>query len=202
MPSHIVLQNLVHSIPRGKQSAAYRLFHDHRRVRTQQLFTMNTRAMNEIGVSTTGDPELDRQLRTEWVHVALTAVEMTTFLHRGAGLMFDDPRVATALYLDLVEHLRGWLDLFDKNPNLRRAPLQDLQAFDELAAAVFPFASRDLLPNEEDAGYGAFLAKAARRRRTLFSEMAAAAAEDVPIKVSYKPLSDQIAEKLAKRLGK
>lgn len=202
MPSHNVLQNLVSTIPRSKHTAAYRLFHYHRRVMVQQLFTMNVKVMAEIGVSTTGDPKIDQQLRSEWVTISLTGVEMTQFMQKGAAMMFEEHKTPTAVYLDCVEHLRGWLDLFDKNPNLRRAPLNDLKLFDDLAGAVFPYASRQLMPNEDDAGYGAFLARAARRRRGLAAELINSQTDDMPVKLSYKPISEQVAERLARRLGK
>ena len=201
MPSHLVLPNRVNSVPADKRTPAYKLFHFYRRVMVQQLFTMNTGTLKEVGTSTSGNPGVDRDLRSQWVTVSLTAVEMTEYLQKGAALMFEDPATATTLYLDIVEHLRGWLDSFINNPSLKRAPLEDLRKFDELAAAVFPYANARLMANEDDAGYGSWLAKAARRRRGLASMLANQAEEQVPQRAVYRSLSDQIAERLAQRLG-
>jgi hypothetical protein len=194
MPQHMVLQNRVREMPPELHTAAYRLFHYYRRVQVQQLFTMNAKTLAQVGSPTSGNPAQDSALRTQWVTVSLTAVEMVAYKEKGAALLFEDTKTPTQLYLDLVDHLRGWLDIFNKNPNLRRAPLEDLRKFDELAAAVFPYASAQLMPN-------AFLAKQARRRRGLAAELFAIKEEQAPVRQFYRPLSDQIAERLARRLG-
>jgi len=199
--AHMVLPNRVQEVPPAQHTAAYRLFHYYRRVQVQQIFTMNAKTLEEVGSPTSGNLSQDSHLRTQWVMVHLTAVEMTMYRDKGAALMFEDVKVPTVLYLDLVEHLRNWLDAFHKNPNLRRAPLDDLTKFDELAAAIFPYANPRLMPHEDDAGYGAFLAKHARRRRGLASELIAAKSEEAAVRQFYRPLSDQIAERLAQRVG-
>jgi hypothetical protein len=199
MPSHVVLKNRVSTVPREKQSAAYRLFFNHRRVLVQQIFTMNARTMGEVGIPTSGNEKVDRDLRTEWVTIQLTPVEMTQYIQRGARLMFENPEAATRLYLDLVEHLKNWLDVFDTNPNLRRAPIDELRLFDELAGEVFKYASRRLMPDEEASGYGAWLAQMSRFRRGITTQVLSETptSHGAP---TYRSYSDQIAERLAKRL--
>lgn len=199
MPTHIVLKNLVHTVPVEKQTAAYRLFHIYRRVRVQQLFTMNAQTLEEVGMPTSGMDKVDRDLRTEWVTVKLTPVEMSNYIQRGAAVMFEKVEDATKVYLDLVEHLRDWLQAFHDNPNLRHAPLKDLTLFDELAREVFKYASPRLIKREEDTAYGQWLASGVRNTGFdigIFDPKE----ERGPIIASYHSLSDQIAEKLAQRL--
>lgn len=199
MPGHIVLKNRVNTVPVEKQTAAYRLFHFYRRVMVQQIFTMNAGTLQQVGMPTSGNEKVDRDLRTEWVTVAMTAPEMTTYLQRGAALMFERVEVATQLYLDLVEHLRDWLQAFYDNPNLRKAPVDDLRLFDELAKECFKYANPRLMKNEEDTAYGQWLA--AGTRQTGF-DMGIFSPEEErkPVIATYTSLSDQIAEKLAHRL--
>jgi hypothetical protein len=198
---HIVYTNWVHTVAPDRQSAAYRLFHIYRRVLVQQLFTMNEKTLKEMQ-PTSGNTTIDADLRTEWVTVSLTAPEMCDYIKRGASLMFQNVKEATTLYVDLVQHLRGWLDLFDRNPGVKKVPLDDLRQFDELASMVFPYASRQLMAYEDDIGYGAFLVRAARRRRGLMAELSQEfGAETAPVRPAWRSLSDQIAERLAHRLG-
>lgn len=199
MPSHIVIKHFCHTVPAEKQTAAYRLFHFYRRVRVQQIFTMNAKTLEEVGMPTSGLEKVDRDLRTEWVTVKLTAVEMTAYLQRGASIMFERIEDATQVYLDLVEHLRDWLHVFSENQNLRQAPIKDLTLFDELAREVFKYANPRLIKNEEDTAYGQWLATGVRSTGFdigIFDPQEARR----PVVASYTSLSDQIAEKLAQRL--
>jgi hypothetical protein len=199
MPNHIVITNWCHDVPVEKQTAAYRLFHIYRRVRVQQIFTMNARTMEEVGMPTSGMEKVDRDLRTEWVTVKLTPVEMSAYLQKGASVMFEKIEDATKVYMDLVEHLRDWLQAFIDNPNLRHAPLKDLELLDELAREVFKYANPRLMKNEEDTAYGQWLASGVRSTGFdigIFDPKE----ERRPIIATYTSLSDQIAEKLAQRL--
>jgi hypothetical protein len=199
MPGHIVLKNVVQTVDPEKQTAAYRLFHHYRRVMVPQLFTMNAKTLEEVGMPTSGNEKVDSYLRTEWVTIQLTAVEMCAYMQRGAGIMFQNADAATKLYLDLVEHLRDWLQAFHDNPNLRKAPVRDLHLFDELAREVFKYANPRLMKNEEDTAYGQWLALGVRSTGFdigIFSPQE----EQKPIIASYTSLSDQIAERLAHRL--
>jgi hypothetical protein len=201
MPGHIVLKNVVQTVPVEKQTAAYRLFHIYRRVMVPQVFTMNQNTLQEVGMPTSGNEKVDRYLRTEWVTVKMTPVEMTTYLQRGASILFENDADATQVYLDLVEHLRDWLQAFYDNPNLRKAPIRDLQLFDDLAREVFKYANHRLMKNEEDTAYGQWLAGGVR---TMGFDVAlgifSSKEEQKPVIASYTSLSDQIAEKLAQRL--
>lgn len=200
MTQAVVYTNRVQEVPKDQHSPAFRLFHYYFRVSVQQLFTMDAGVAAQWGTPTSGNPDWDRQMRNAWVEVQLTPVEMVALLQRGASLEFHDTQQATAIYLDIVAHLRGWLKAFETNPNLRRAPLEDLRLFDELAAQIYPYASAVLLANEDDGGYGAFLARASRRRGSaaVLSGRDPEARTMAP-RGSYRPLSDAIAERLVKR---
>jgi hypothetical protein len=74
-----------------------------------------------------------------------------------------------------------------------------LRLFDELAAEVFKYASPRLINDEDASGYGAWLAQMSRFRRGITAQLLA----ETPTTVgapSYRSYSDQIAERLAKRL--
>lgn len=199
--THIVLKNIVKSVPTEQHTAAYRLFFYPVSVMVQQVFTIDAEIAEKFGTPTTGNADLDREFRNAWVSVSITAVQMVEYMEKGATLMFQESQSPTKVYLDLVEHLRAWLQAFDRNPNLHRAPLEDLRKFDELAARIFPYASVQLMPNEDDAGYGAFLARSSRRRGGLASLRRIEAFEAPQLRGSYRPLSDAIAEKLARRIS-
>lgn len=202
MSQAIVHTHQVKDIPKDMQSPAYRLFHYYYRVWVQQLFTIDAGIAGEWGTSTSGDPKLDKEMRSAWVEVQHTPVEMVQLLQRGAALEFTDVHQATAIYLDILAHLRLWVKAFETNPNLRRAPLEDLRLFDDLAGQLYPYASHTLMAGEEDAGYGAFLARTARRRgnTTILRGLAPAPGKG-PSRGTYRPLSDTVAELLAKRVG-
>jgi len=188
-------------VPKDKQTCAWRLFHVAHACMVPQVFTMNQQIMENWGVPTTGNEKLDREMRSEWVSVNLTAVQMVEFMDRGSPIMFHDHEVATRVYLDLLGHLRAWNHIFDVNLNLRKAPLADLAKFDELCAMIFPYANPRLMKNEDDAGYGAFLAR--RGRRALGSIAMAQRArtlEPGEAPMQYESFSNRIAERLAKRI--
>jgi hypothetical protein len=193
--------NWAPDVPKEKQTCAWRLFHIHHPCMVPQVFTMNRQIMENWGVPTTGDEKLDRDMRTEWVSVNLTPVQMVEFMDKGSPIMFQDHDVATRVYLDLLGHLRAWNHIFDINLNLRKAPLNDLAKFDELCAMIFPYANPRLMRNEDDAGYGAFLAR--RSRRALGSVAMAQHTRTLSEgeqPMQYESLSARIAERLAKRL--
>lgn len=196
----IVYSNLAQMPKADEQTAAYRLFNHSHQCMVQQMFTMDAEVAAQWGTPTTGDERLDRDMRNEWVPVRLSAVQMTEYMARGAGIIFQDAKVAAKVYLDIIEHLRDWIKAFEVNPNLRRAPLDDLRAFDELAGAVYRYAMTELKTNEDDSGYGAFLARAMRRGRRLKPGVAEEGQTAAAIG-TYRPMSDVIATKLAKRLG-
>lgn len=194
--------NWVREVPASQQTCAWRLFNVPHPCLVPQLFTMNQQIMENWGVPTTGDERLDRDMRNEWVSVQLTAVQMVELMDRGAPIMFQDHDVATKVYLDLLGHLRAWNHIFDVNLNLRRAPIADLAKFDELAAMIFPYANPRLMVHEDDAGYGAFLAR--RHRRALGSVAMAQRVRAIEAQgeapMQYESLSARITERLAKRI--
>lgn len=200
MTQAVVYTNRVQEVPKEQHSPAFRLFHYYYRVMVQQMFTMDAAVAAQWGSPTSGNPDWDREMRNAWVEVQLTPVEMVALLQRGAALEFHDEQQATTIYLDLVAHLRGWLKAFETNPNLRRAPLEDFRLFDELAGQIYPYASAVLMANEDDAGYGAFLARRSRRRGSaaILSSRTAEGNTDASRGV-YRPLSEAIAERLVKR---
>lgn len=200
MTQAVVYTNLVQEVPKDQHTPAYRLFHYYYRAWVQQIFTMDADVAAQWGTPTSGNPAWDKEMHNAWVEVQLTPVEMVGMLQRGAALEFTDAEQATSIYLDLVAHLRGWVKAFAVNPNLRRAPLEDLRLFDELAGQIYPYASYVLMKNEDDAGYGAFLARTARRRgsATVLLGKGSDGVTGAP-RGSYRPLSEAIAECLAKR---
>lgn len=198
--SHIVIKNMVKRPPKSMHSPAYRLFFYPIPAMVQQVFTMDAAIAEQFGTATSGNADLDREFRNAWVHVRLTPVQMVGLMERGASIVFENHEKATQVYLDIVAHLRGWLEAFVKNPNLHRAPLEDLRKLDELAAHIFPYANPRLMPREDDAGYGAFLARSSRRRGGLASMRRIDAKEAPTIRGIYQPLSEAIAEKLAQRV--
>jgi hypothetical protein len=204
MTAHaITYTNFVIDVPKEKASPAYRLFHHRYRCAIQQIFLLDAGVMEKWGAPTSGDAARDKEQLNAWVEVRPTPVEMCQFLQNGAAIQFHDDRTATEVYLDLVAHLRAWISAFESNPNLRHAPLEDLRVFDELAAAIYPYANANLMSNEDDAGYGAYLARNSRRSSGLMSRNRAALAEKqtvTGIRSIYRPLSEAVAEKLAKRL--
>lgn len=197
----VTRSNWAVDVPKDKQTCAWRLFHVPYLCMVPQLFTMNQQIMENWGTPTTGDERLDREQRSAWVSVQLTAVQMTEFMDRGSPIMFQDYEVATKVYLDLLGHLRAWEHAFDVNLNLRRAPLADLVKFDELCGLIFPYANPRLMKHEDDAGYGAFLAR--RGRRASGSIAMAQHQRELLVHerpAQYEPLSTRIGERLAKRL--
>lgn len=196
-----VIDKPIHAIPVKEQTAAYRLFFHYRPVQVQQIFTMNTATMEQVGAPTSGNPEIDKDLRTEWVSVSYTAPELVALLKRGGAFMFTDVPAATKLYLDLVEHLRNWQHAFETNGTLRRAPLPDLQAFDELAGETFKYVSHSLINDEDITGYGSWLAQMSRFRRGITQNVLAGPMEHGGVP-TYRSISDQIAAQLDHRTAR
>lgn len=203
MSSHAIqLTNVMKTVAAADQTAAYRLFHHPRRCMVQQMFTINREVAEKFGTLTSGDATRDREMRNEWVNVLLMAPDMCEMIERGASIMFDNPAVATKLYLDLVEHLRNWLHLFETDPNVTEAPINDLRQFDELAALIFPYAAPSLMKHEDDAGYGAFMAKLRRGGRVTLDWRNRGQAADPTLPKptqKYRPLSDAIADWMYRR---
>ena len=158
----IVRKAQVHFVPRENQSAAYRLFNRRYLCKIQQFFTMDPELIQRTGLPTTGDEKLDMQMRNEWTSIYMTPVVMVHYMERGAGFMLEDVTQANDIYQDIGEHMRNWLVALQTNPNISKAPLDDLAKFDDLASVLYPYATTAQRRLPERGAMSGFLAKRAK----------------------------------------
>lgn len=197
----IVYGNQQKEVAKADQTAAYKLFFYRYSVQVQQMFTIDVKVAQDWGVATSGNAQQDMEQRAAWVSIFPTPVEMISYLDRGAQLTFLNAAQAAEIYLTLLGHLQDWLKAVEFDPTLRRAPLEDLRKMDELAAAIFPYAWPQLQEHEDASGYGEWLTRVRKTRRSM--AMTDQAKVDQPSRLGinprYRTFSDRIAEKLERR---
>lgn len=191
-----VIPGMYHTVPVAAQSAAYRLFFYPRPCLVQQLFTVDPERLASVGAITTGDPVKDQENWHAWVSMSANAEAMCDLLDRGASIMFPNTEVPYKLYLDLNTHLHDWLTYVEQHPALDEAPLDDLQRLDELASAVYPYASALIVGRESQSRQETFLANARRNGRLMLGSRNRLR----PIRpIAHAAVADRIAETILNR---
>lgn len=181
-------------------SAAFKLFHYNYQCRVSQIHMYGLEYLREAPMPTTGRADTDRVLAQQFIHVQLTVDAMAELHHDGASIFLVDPKDAVKIYRDIRRHLQDWLGDVESSMHRRTPPIEDLRMFDQLAAAIYPFARADLVEQPFHGRLGDFLNGLSRSRGGISKR--AAGPEETPaaaVAPIHTPLADSIASMDSKR---
>jgi len=178
-----------------QQSAAYKLFHNSYLCRMAQIHLYDLEYLRDATMVTTGRPDWDRELAQQMVTVQLTPAAMATFVHEGAQFRLVNPEDAVVIYRTIKEHLQNWLGEVEVALHRRTPPLAALRAFDELAAAIYPYAKQGLIERPFHGRLGDFVANLSRARGGMTRQLQMPVTEDnpAPQAPAHTPFADSIA---------
>lgn len=140
-------------------SVAYKLFHRYFKCYMPQFHLYSEEYIEKVGIPTSGDRVIDRELANAPVLCQLTAAEMATHLANGANLTLENPKDSVVLYQLVSEHLTNWQHIVNDPLDHTEPPLEDLKKFDELASELYKTARVYL--NEDQLGNRLFKGLAA-----------------------------------------
>lgn len=102
--------------------------------------TLSAESIRQHGMPTVGDPDIDQQMRSQRVSVAITINDMVEYYRRGVIVTLQHNENAEAIYNVINNYLLAWKDQIEKGINIGDAPFDDLTLLDQFAAVVYPHA--------------------------------------------------------------
>lgn len=118
----------------------WRLFHKRYKVRVPAYALVSEAEAALIGTFTSGDPDLDRQMKNAWTVVNITPVGICEFYIDGIPIQIINTKEAADIYHDISTHLERWSDIINNRYNIpHKPPIRDLEDFAALAEVLEPF---------------------------------------------------------------
>jgi hypothetical protein len=151
-----------------KHTVAYQIFHYYFKCYMPQHQLYSDAYLSEVGVPTTMNRAIDRELANAPVLCQLTPAEMADKFANGATLTLQEPKDAVPVYQMIKEHLENWYVIVNDPLDYTEPPLEDLQKFEALAQALYPTArvylNEDQLGNRLFKGLASLEAQHAMKR--------------------------------------
>jgi hypothetical protein len=198
-----------------EKSVAWLLFHHRWHVSIPEMYLYDKAYLEEVGIPSSGDRAIDRQMAHNRREMRLTAAALALFLDEGAPIRLINPKDAIPLYRLIVEHLNNWKMVISTQFNYGKPPIEDLRKFDALAAAVFPVASQfpEFKPQESNVmerlnralskrspvALNAPIKKEPPIRKPFLTNNKKEEPTPTPVPVGHTPIADAIARQLFKR---
>lgn len=102
-----------------------------------------TKSLEEIklfGMYSTGDKNMDKAQSREMTTTYLSIASMADYYSQGAQVAIVDHSEVKQIYEDVTRHIMAWREVLDSGINIGLAPVDDLIALDQFAAAVYEHA--------------------------------------------------------------
>lgn len=122
-------------------STANKLFHNQFWVQIPQEFLYSETQVRLLGVPSSGDKAVDKEMRSAPVDTYLTVAAMAEFFDEGCPIRFHKPTDIPVISSLILEHLKNWAYIFSNVYPMTHPPLEDFVKFDNLAAALHPMVS-------------------------------------------------------------
>ncbi len=176
-----------------RKTAAYIIFNYIYQVYIPQHHLYSAEYIKLVGIPTTGNPSIDRELANSKTLSQQTIVGMSEMLDNGASMTLADPAKSAEIYTAIREHLTE----FDARVRQGQIsgddiPHDDLRKLDNLAAELFTQAKYYMKADATDSRLFNSIASLSSRpglRRN------ATPTEKKPIKqTDYQPISDSISK--------
>lgn len=126
--------------PMAERDAAYWITIHTYACRIPNMQTMSPEYIKFMGMPSSGDPDVDRQMRNELIEVRWTIGQMAEAHHSGVQVSVRDPRQTKEMYERITTLLREWKEVLEYSVNPGKVPADDLMKLDTFASALFPHA--------------------------------------------------------------
>lgn len=145
--------------------------------------------LKQVGVPTSGDRNIDRELANSEILCQLTIAEMAEKFANGATLTLEDPKKSVEIYETINEHIGDWRQISSNPLGMEEIPVEDLRMLEELAIEIYKIARGYRVKQLEDSKGLTFLSK---RPASRFTPDKASIRSSV--KGEHNPITDLIAE--------
>lgn len=124
----------------NQQDPTWRIFHKRYKVRVPGYALVSEAEAALIGTFTSGDADLDRQIRNAFTPIFLTPVGMCIYYMEGIPIQIINTKEAGDIYHDISTHLERWSTILDTRYNVsHRPPIKDLEDLAAFAEVLEPF---------------------------------------------------------------
>lgn len=113
-------------------------------VRARHIDILPEYEVRDMGVFTTGDPDLDRGRQNEWVTLFKSISELTELFRQGAPFLLTSARDTVQIYCDIHAYLVAWIRYLENNLANRQVPIDDLILLDGMAEHIYAHANCDM----------------------------------------------------------
>lgn len=137
-------------IENPEHSAAYKLFHYYFYVTVPQMYLYDSKFINQFGVVTSGNREVDAQQAQAPIRVQITVSAMAEYFDEGAQIGLINPQDSVRIYSYIREHLVNWQTRQVRDVNIREIPHEDLRRFEAFAKEVYKVARNFMTAAPED----------------------------------------------------
>lgn len=146
-----ILTDFLPVVPEEQQSAAYRLFHIKYKCQVAQVHTETLEYLEMRPVAGNEYQGAGRLKAQELQQVNLTAAAMAEMVVQdGATIVLNNRSDAMTIYNLIKQHLKDWQLYQLTSIHGRKIPVDDLHAFDQFAAIIYPFARGDIEKSGSD----------------------------------------------------
>lgn len=133
-------------------------------VKIKTIDNLDPEYIREYGRPTTNNPEYDKMLMNELVHVAKTIAEMVVMFKKGVVIRIQTPQECAEIYEVIHEYLQLWQARIQNSINVGVAPMEDLIDMDAFAAKIHAPACEAMTRDKSTSTLMNFLANAGMGR--------------------------------------
>ena len=124
------------------KTAAFRLFHQYYMILAPTSAMYDVNEYEYFGLPTTGDTKTDVILSNQKATFTVSAAKIAELVAGGVPVCLVDPKDSIPIYNDIIQHLVDWHDNLYNSMYPKKAPLEGLHEFDQLAYMMLRIARR------------------------------------------------------------
>ncbi len=122
-------------------SAAYEIFHSLYPCTLAQIHCYHDDYIENIGIGTSGDPDIDKAMYSSRQSLYLTIADMVRLNDQGISVGLQNPRDSISIYSLIQRHLDDWERVLRESINPPLVPIDDLAKMETFAISVHSLAS-------------------------------------------------------------
>ena len=128
--------------PKKYRSVAWRLFNTPYEVSIPEIYFHTEEAIQERGLYSSGDRNVDQTMRHGLRTVYMPIVGMALHRHEGSPIRLANPRNAVEIYDLIMQHLLNWNRVVNTEFNIGEVPIDDLKILENFAGEIHPLATQ------------------------------------------------------------
>jgi hypothetical protein len=117
------------------------------RVRLPYLKSRTISDIKEKGVVLSGVPEIDRDIRNQWMVTMLSIAQMLEYYKEDVPLRVTSGSDVKEIYQHISDYIYAWKQRLERGINIGDAPIDDLIMLDRFANTVYEHAKYQFTPD-------------------------------------------------------